>query len=77
MRYKVTIEELSPYAVKSSRVEAADGKRYSSTYLVPEGVEYKQVAFETGATDYNKRDVFMQEVEDMDLTKVIQAINQI
>jgi hypothetical protein len=76
MSYKITIEEKTPYNVKSTRYEASDGKRYTSTYGIPADLEYKTVEIETGAIDYNSKTVFMQEIDEINLGEIIMAINK-
>ena len=75
--FRVTIEEKIPYNVKTTKYEAADGKRYSSMYNIADGVEYKTVEIETGEINHNTRQVLVQEVDSLDLANVIKAINNL
>lgn len=75
--YRVIIKKVEEYNVKSYRYEGTDGKRYNSTYGVPEGVEYKKVEYETGETAVNEIEVFDQNVDELDVTEVIKAVNKI
>lgn len=75
--YKITVEELKEYPETDTRYEGNDGKNYSSTYNVPEGVKYKRVEVPTGKLLVRERQVYTQEFEDLDLTEVVNAVNNL
>lgn len=77
MKYKIRIEEVTDYKKTTVQYEAADGKRYTSTYSVPDRVEYKEVTMETGETGYATRTVYEQEYEADSLVQVIKAVNEL
>lgn len=81
-KYIIEIKRSDSYQETDYRYEGSDGKLYSSSYGLPEGVKYKKVPYETGETKWNDRQIFRQEVEvsDVDplwMTNVIKAVNEI
>lgn len=61
------------------KYEAEDGKRYSSSYSIPEGVKWKKVKVETGEVGRNTEEVYSQVIQEdeFDLKTVIEAVNQL
>lgn len=78
-KFKITIEKIVPYMVKSNRYEASDGKRYQSTYSIPDKVSYKTVPIETGEVSVNREEVFMQVVEEseFELDEIVKTVNSL
>lgn len=77
MKYKITIEEITQYNVKESVYEAEDGKRYFSTYKIPDGMKFTEKYKETGAVQDRTKTIFTQEVELEDITPIIVAANNL
>ena len=75
--YEIIIKKRVPYMVKKTAYEGTDGKRYYSTYGIPEGVEYKEITYETGEISHNEKEVYSQKQVDLDLTAVIKAVNKL
>lgn len=75
MKYKINIEEVTEYSETKTAYEATDGKRYFSTFAVPDGVKYEVKEYKTGAMLQKEREVYSQEVELPDITDVIKAAN--
>lgn len=77
MEYEITIKEREAYKVKNVQYEGNDGKVYTSSYDLPEGVKVKKVEYENGATSYDEKTILTQKVEELDVNAVIKAINKI
>lgn len=75
MRYKIIVKELKEYSVTKTVYEGEDGKRYVSTYGMPENLKYETKKVETGETGYTDREAYTQEVDDLSLKAVIEAVN--
>lgn len=76
-KYKITVEELTEYPETTLKYETSDGKRYVSTYQIPDGVNYKEVTIPTGAMLKKHREVYTQEIELDSLDGLIKAANGI
>ena len=63
--------------MKTNRYEAADGKRYVSTYNIPQKTEYKEVQIVTGETAFTTSEVYTQELDDLSLEAIIKAANNL
>lgn len=75
-KYRVTIEEVTEYPETSRKYEAADGKRYTSSYDLDKDT-YKTVDVPTGAMLQKEREIYVQDFEAADLKAIIKAVNQI
>lgn len=78
-KFKITIEKIEPYYEETTVYDGTDGKRYTSTWGLPEGVKYSNVKIKTGKIAVNSSEVYMQVVAEdaLDLDAVITAINQL
>lgn len=77
MTYKITIEQVDEYQEMQTVYEASDGKRYFSTYNIPDTLTYKTKQYTTGAIITKKREIYVQEFVATDLVGIIKAANDI
>jgi hypothetical protein len=75
--YSIKITKRTEYPEKEHVYEGTDGKRYESTYGVPDGVKYKKVEVETGLILEREDTVYSQQFTAEDLTEIIKAVNNI
>lgn len=75
--YKIEIKQVEVYEETVTDYEAADGKKYTSKYSVPEGVKFEAIQVPTGAKLYKERTIYTQDFEAADLTRIIRAVNGI
>lgn len=75
MEYEIIIKAREPYNVKETKYEADDGKRYVSTYHIPESVKYTAKEYETGEVAYKEKVVYSQKVTELEMYEVIKAVN--
>lgn len=75
--FEINIIEQTPYDETTEVYEGTDGKQYTSTYRIPEGVTYKTAQVKTGKIAYNNKDILTQNVETLDMNAIIKAINNI
>ena len=75
--YRVIIKEVTEYDVENYRIEAEDGKKYSTEYSVPEGINFKRVQYKTGEKEVNEKTVYDQTTDELDVVEVIKAVNTI
>ena len=76
-KYKITIEEMTPYAVQRTVYLATDGKVYNSTYKIPDGEKYTEKHEPTGETTYSTNTIYTQNVDMPDILDVVKAANGI
>lgn len=76
-KYRIAVTEITEYPETATWYEATDGKRYGSTYGIPEGAKYDRKDYKTGKMLTNEREVYSQDFDGGNLEAIIKAVNNI